>query len=239
MDEFVSFVVENQMLIYAIICLLLLIVLVAFAPRKKKVKEELVDNSPKSTDDLTIEDVTDIVNDDTFIYEKVDIKEEPKVNELDSLLEVMQKDLDAQKVMETSTSDSIDDYEDEQEKTAIISYQELLKAARENKIKTAYDDENAAIMSTRAIEAPEEIVETISHDDLTDTKKFKNSEFISPIFGKQEMVTNYPKISNFKHDEATKKESNININDDDVMTFDNTSDEEFLKTLIDFRNNLQ
>ena len=61
MDEFVSFVVENQMLIYAIICLLLLIVLVAFAPRKKKVKEELVDNSPKSTDDLTIEDVTDIV----------------------------------------------------------------------------------------------------------------------------------------------------------------------------------
>ena len=60
--------------------------------------------------------------------------------------------------------------------------------------------------------------------------RFKNTEFISPIYGRQNNNITYPKISSF----TTKKESSedkiINIGDDVDPNI------EFLKTLRDYRN---
>ena len=57
--------------------------------------------------------------------------------------------------------------------------------------------------------------------------KFKNSEFISPIYGRQNSNISYPKISTFKLEDDN---SVINISDD------NDPNTEFLKTLKDYRN---
>ncbi len=230
MDSVITFFNENEMLIYALLCLVLLILL-CFMPRKKK--HNKIDNKAedKTLDELTDEDIKDITSDDTFIYEQADFHKDDKVNELDNLLAVMQEDLEKERALEEVT----EEYEDEQEKTAIISYQELLKAARENKIKTSYDDEKIAVISTSDNAAKKSDIIEIEEENLSETKKFKNSDFISPIFGKQESVSDYPKVPNFNHQKQQKKE----YIDEELVDFDNNSDEEFLESLIAFRNNLK
>ncbi len=245
MDSVITFFNENEMLVYALLCLFLLI-LVCFIPRKKNKKEEIeevkteikeekeepIKEEVKKFEDLTKEDIKDIVNDDTFIYEQATFHEEDKVNELDNLLAIMEHDLELEKAQE----ETLEDYEDEQEKTAIISYQELLKAARENKIKTSYDDEEAAIITTKPKVKETPVLEEIKkEEELSETKKFKNSDFISPIFGKQETVSNYPKVPNFNRT----REQKVKIDDEEVINFDHNTDEEFLENLIAFRNNLK
>ena len=219
MDSVITFFNENEMLIYALLCLVLLILL-CFMPRKKK--HNKIDNKAedKTLDELTDEDIKDITSDDTFIYEQADFHKDDKVNELDNLLAVMQEDLEKERALEEVT----EEYEDEQEKTAIISYQELLKAARENKIKTSYDDEKIAVISTSDNAAKKSDIIEIEEENLSETKKFKNSDFISPIFGKQESVSDYPKVPNFNHQKQQKKE----YIDEELVDFDNNSDEDFL-----------
>lgn len=230
MDSVITFFNENEMLIYALLCLVLLILL-CFMPRKKK--HNKIDNKAedKTLDELTDEDIKDITSDDTFIYEQADFHKDDKVNELDNLLAVMQEDLEKERALEEVT----EEYEDEQEKTAIISYQELLKAARENKIKTSYDDEKIAVISTSDNAAKKSDIIEIEEENLSETKKFKNSDFISPIFGKQESFSDYPKVPNFNHQKQQKKE----YIDEELVDFDNNSDEDFLESLIAFRNNLK
>lgn len=255
MDELMTFLVENQMLLYAVGCLLLLFILVVFFPKKKKnkkqdieVKEEIV---KKKFEEFTEEEMEELIDDDIFLFEKVTLKEEPKVNELDNLLEIMEQDLEKEKIEEEPKDEY--DYEDEQEKTAIISYQELLKAAQENKIHTSYDDEEAAITSTKAIEdvKVEEVIETIeaieennkvevisNEDKNFKNREFKNSDIISPIFGKQEAKVEYPKIPSFKRNQEEPKRREDILIKEEMHSYGNSPDEEFLKTLIDFRNQL-
>lgn len=80
---------------------------------------------------------------------------------------------DIEKVLETleNTSDSrpMTTFEEEQEANAIISYQELVEAVKQKK--------EAMAVSNKDIEVKEE------------PKKFKSSEFISPIFGKDSNKT--------------------------------------------------
>ena len=60
-------------------------------------------------------------------------------------------------------------FEEEQEANAIISYQELVKAVNDKKAH---------------IENPKPLVTDTVPVELEEQPKFKNSEFISPIFGK-------------------------------------------------------
>lgn len=75
-------------------------------------------------------------------------------------------------------------FEEEQEANAIISYQELVQAVKE---KRAY---------LQATEAPKKIESEVSTEIVEENKtipKFKNSEFISPIFGKDSNNDNFLK----------------------------------------------
>lgn len=63
------------------------------------------------------------------------------------------------------------------------------------------------------------------------SSKFKNSEFISPIYGRQNSNISYPKISSFKTEEDSEEDDIINISSDV------DPNDEFLKTLRAFRNN--
>lgn len=74
-------------------------------------------------------------------------------------------------------------FEEEQEANAIISYQELVEAVRQKK-------EMMGTTSNAVKEAIETIEEKTEENIPTESKKFKSSEFISPIFGKDSNKTN-------------------------------------------------
>lgn len=73
-------------------------------------------------------------------------------------------------------------------------------------------------------------LEEIASPEKKETSKFKNTEFISPIYGRQNSNITYPKIASF-----TKAESN----EDEIINISNDLDPnvEFLKTLREYRNN--
>ncbi len=78
------------------------------------------------------------------------------------------------------------------------------------------------------VENVKPITDFSEEKEIKSHTKFKNSEFISPIYGRQNSNISYPKISSFKSDD---EDSIINISSDiDPNT-------EFLKTLRDYRDN--
>lgn len=189
-----------------------------------------------------------------------------KIN-LEEMLTAMQNDLDKK------NSNQIENFERDQEENAIISYKELKKAAEEKKAATDIfekDQEENAIISYKELETKHNPLEELfvkeekikplnkaiakieSPREIKD-KKFKNTEFISPIYGKMDEHLDYPKVRSFN------KEDDLSLNSyfgQDVSNYYNekTSNEitpnmdqlseqlkkndEFLKALKEFRSNL-
>lgn len=244
--KFLNIISSNFYLYLAIIVVLLLfniiLVIVCINQRKRrKIKD-------------TFKEIEDIVN-------SPDIKEEeetykPEVAfELEQILEKMQKDV------EVPPEEVVRKFEEEQEKNAIISYQELLDSVNNNKI-SIEEDEDGDIDYVAALEqqmndvSPESIetpvfdtkLETIddyankSHLDIIDEldidekpRKFKNSEVISPVFGRDIPDYEYKTINSFAN-------TNNKIEVEQVAGASVDSEikknEDFLKALIEFRNNL-
>lgn len=93
--------------------------------------------------------------------------------------------------LETSSNDRVmTTFEEEQEANAIISYQELVAAVKEKKAsieKSKEPNQNLLNEVTRVIENAKRDSITVPEVEVptqTVKPKFKNSEFISPIFGK-------------------------------------------------------
>lgn len=150
--------------------------------------------------------------------------------------------------------DEIMTFEEEQEEKAIISYQELLNAVKKNvkevtEPEIKKDSELESVIEDivkNDIELEEEsVLEPIKQQGGVETvekeapkpSKFQNSEFISPIFGRLNTELDYPtvkSVSEEKKEEELEKtilipklDSNIDKND------------EFLRLLKEFRNNLE
>ena len=172
----------------------------------------------------------------------VELTEEQKQAkaELERVFNMMSADLEA----EEEEISPIDEFEREQEENAIISYQELIKQAKAKgqikeepaKIKEdnfeALEEESYPKPSYQAVyetheeelyskPSYQEIYETYEEKPVEEKKKFKNSEFISPIFGIQNGNPSYPTVK--KIDRSKKVED------------ENT---QFLNSLKEFRENL-
>lgn len=76
-------------------------------------------------------------------------------------------------------------FEEEQEANAIISYQELVQAVKEKKalmeVETKQKEEIKETTQPKTLEVD---VSAAIKSEVLEKPKFKNSEFISPIFGK-------------------------------------------------------
>lgn len=185
--------------------------------------------------------------------ERVKIEDAPKKDiesvDLEAVLDKMQEDVNKTKV------DEVKSFEEEQEEKAIISYQELLKAVKKDvddvtKVEipseekpVVVEDEEAKvqIMPEEVIEksVSTPVVETVEEKETRKPSKFQNSEFISPIYGRVNNDVKYPKIPAFRE-----KQEPINHEDDleKTIVFDaikNDDNDEFLKALKEFRNNLE
>lgn len=185
--------------------------------------------------------------------ERVKIEDAPKKDiesvDLEAVLDKMQEDVNKTKV------DEVKSFEEEQEEKAIISYQELLKAVKKDvddvtKVEipseekpVVVEDEEAKVqimpeeVVEKSVSTP--VVETMEEKETRNPSKFQNSEFISPIYGRVNNDVKYPKIPAFRE-----KQEPINHEDDleKTIVFDaikNDDNDEFLKALKEFRNNLE
>ena len=192
------------------------------------------------------------IKDDFVEAERVDnelqkIEETPKSNELEEILKKMQEDIDLK------PEDVVKKFEEEQEEKAIISYQELVDNVKTGKIEVVEDEESninfvenlniedniEPIMTTEETssvtpEMVKEAVENISiYSVKEEPKKFKNSDFISPIYGVVNQKFEYPTV---------KKNEYIldimNTKDYNELTEEIKRQEEFLNALKEFRKNL-
>lgn len=197
--------------------------------------------------------------------EVMNMKEEK--SELELLLDKMQADLEAKKEQE------IEFFEKEQEEKSIISYSELKKAASK---KVDYDNSNnvneslasETIQEDNRVERLEEMLEQTkdlekpNHDDIVldnpiknddvnivknESSGFRNTDFISPVYGKQSSETNYSTIPTFTEDndvifEDEKEETPITVaplNDPYDNSRHNSNDYDMAKDNNIVDNNLQ
>lgn len=171
--------------------------------------------------------------------------------ELEQILAKMQHDI------EIPPEEVVKKFEEEQEKNAIISYQELLDSVNNNKINID-EEEEGDINYVEALEqelgnySPEPVFDTKldtiddyankSHLDIIDQleidekpKKFKTSEVISPVFGRDIPEYEYKTINSFAN-----TNNKVEVEQVAGISVDNEikKNEDFLKALIEFRNNL-
>lgn len=150
------------------------------------------------------------LEDDNVATEKID---------LDFVLEKMQEDLGKKE------KDTIRSFEEEQEEKSIISYQELLK-------KTKKED----IIEPLDFKEEPEIIEI--KDEECHEKKFKNSDFISPIYGKFNSEIDYPRIHAFEDLDVRNNEKITKELTKEKIDTEIEKNEKFLQQLKDFRKNL-
>ncbi len=199
-------------------------------------------------------------------------KIEPKSSEpkkqinLEEMLSVMQNDL------EKKNETKIENFERDQEENAIISYQELLKAADAKKAETENferDQEENAIISyqqlkdqnpiefltekPKPLKSLDQAIAKIESPRENKDKKFKSTEFISPIFGKMDEHLEYPKVRSFnKNDDLSfnsyfgedvskyyQEKNNQSVTTSvNVLSEQLKKNDEFLQALKEFRSNL-
>ena len=184
-----------------------------------------------------------------MLEEEVEKEKDNPSNELETILQKMQAEMDVK------PEDVVKKFEQEQEEKAIISYQELVDNVKSGKIEVIDDEDTGTDFveslvsdyskepistieevdnSSVTPEMVKEAIETISTESVKEEpKKFKQSEFISPIFGIMENKMEYPTV---------KKSSNMldimNTRDYNELTEEIKRQEEFLNALKEFRNNL-
>ncbi len=165
---------------------------------------------------------------------QINEEEKPKAN-LEEVLEKMQADLDKKE-------DVVAIFEQEQEEKAIISYQELLQSKNKN-----VEGSNKELLSVieqisnpdtnmyEEIEEPIEAIPTV----LEEPKKFKTTDFISPVYGKQNSNIEYPKIPNFNELKEAKNNIELEKKVDAFEELDSNHNDAFLNALKEFRSHLE
>lgn len=209
---------QNRALLFSIISVIVATILfvIYLIIKERKQDQEEIDEimyslvEPKRK---AITEVEGLKEDKKDMEEVVEKKVQPNESpvgqaadslDIESMLEQMQKDLTAK------AEDVVATFEQEQEENSIISYQELVNSLKGKK---------EPVQEVKTVEVVPAIEETISHNEQLsiDTvlnvvekepqKKFKNTDFISPVYGKMEEHLEYPTVPQFrKNDSEIEKE---------------------------------
>ena len=191
----------------------------------------------------------DVIPNNVELTPEQKAEDEKTDSNIQTLLDQMQSDLN-NKAIETY-QESINRYEDDEEANAIISYKELMKYKESL--------EKSVVLEEKDKEEIKEVIKDQKEEPKEEVKKFKRSEFISPIFGyNEEPNITYHEIKRPPRKEVKMPDSekewesdrmlkNLEDSSAEVMDFnDNAKTEEniedendkFLNTLVDFRRNL-
>ena len=219
---------SSLILLFLIILVFLMIVSITVINLITKSKNKKYDISNKN-----IKKYSELINDEILVDKDKEISEEIESLELDEPKEevIVTKPNSIEEISrlieDTLEQEPIDltKFEEEQEKDAIISYDELVKRAGAKKI--IYRAE------TKAEEKKEPVV-TIKDENNNEKKinkeyssTFKASQIVSPIYGikkTENIEENFIDLEEFKLDETKSEEEREN---------------EFLGNLKTFRNNIE
>lgn len=239
--QYLNELIQNKVLFFSVISVLVAITAfigyLLYTERKRDQEEidEIISNLVEPKRKVVTEEIEEDKKEMEVVKEKSIIEESPVMEtkqdsklDIEAMLEQMQKDLNAK------AEDVVATFEQEQEENSIISYQELVRSLKGEKV--------APIKKEQPIEEKQEVshIEQLSMDTMIEEvkdkpKRFKNTEFISPIYGKMEEHLEYPKVPQFnKNDKEIEKEletyesntesSLVNKNIDDFLgdfDFDN------------------
>lgn len=266
LDNKIVFIVIASIVLVNFICLIFLILKERKADKDEieEIVNELMDAKPRDMESDAIVKVDEVVKVEEVSSNQVDIS---------SMLSAMKKDLEAK------SEDAVATFEAEQEETSIISYQELMNSLKGKKsvdtplvteshvpLKKEQDVPIIDIDETKeipVIEIDDEVKEIktsiVKKDNFNSTdivkKKFKNTEFISPIYGKMG-ESSEASLESAKHGYVEEKIEEVsviepicdsyhtNVNLEESLDLRPLNEEirkndEFLNALKDFRKNLE
>lgn len=250
----------NLLIIVSVIIFILVIACIAYVIYKDRKKDD------EEIDEI-LDDLMKAKPRENLINAKIEvpigenikpsIKEEKNDKlDLDDMLAKMQKSLDSKQ------EEVVENFEAEQEEKAIISYQELLDSMKNNNLEEEIkqhelqQEKTASSLATNKVteflEREEPKIKKIESFVEKKDKKFKNTDFISPIFGKQDAKIEYPTIKLFDTGKHIKNEQEDLINEIDEIKNESVKKErvlnvssevdvkndEFLRALKEFRSNL-
>lgn len=273
----ILFFIIVAIIIINFICLIVLIIKERQADKKEieGIVNELMDAKPREE-----EETKEISKEIKEVIKQEVIEEDNKKSDISSMLDAMKRDLEEKK-----NEDIVANFEAEQEERSIISYQELVnslkdKNKKEDNVKLdtvpiieiedksdipviEIDEKNDVPVIEIEDENLEEAKQFIEdNEDLIKQenevkKKFKTTEFISPIYGKMENTAEYPTIrANNKHEMKVEEEDidiekhsrntkyRTNLSLEETLNIEPLKEEikkndEFLSALKDFRKNLE
>lgn len=227
----ILFEIPDTLIIGVIAFVLLIIIIVAFfiKARSRKVK-------PISEDDRYDRDFLEEVEPREIKVEKITDEQLAAKAELEKVYKRMSEDLERQ----NNAKDEIEDFERQQEESAIISYQELIKQS--DKLKKEYE----TIEKVPAKKHREETLKIEEKDEDKKPKKsektkygqnkgFKSSDIVSPIYGIQSnknMLKQKNSTKSKKSDIISKAYNEKEFDEEKTQNID------FLNSLKEFRKNL-
>lgn len=231
MREFIDLLLNDSVFFLIGITIIVLIILIIICVVLLKKKYDIVE--VKDSDEVNYDNNITKLN--TLVNEQVKSIEEPKAIEVEaSSIESNDNKIDLEAMlskMEETLNEkdkAIANFEQEQEEKAIISYEELKKAVNQNS--------NTNVTKVDSLEPKVPVINEIKKEATVtnSTKNFKNTDFISPIYGKMDNNYEYPTISNF--DEEMVEEPK-----EDIVSAKHSknNNEVFLDSLKQFRKNLE
>lgn len=247
--QYLNELIQNKALFFSVMSVLVAtIVFIAYLIyRERKKDQEEIDEIMSSLVEPKRKTIAEEVEEDK--EEKMEVvqevetkKQEPVVKtkqdsslDIEAMLEQMQKDLSAK------AEDVVATFEQEQEENSIISYQELVRSLKGENVVPVQTSVEPVIkveepVAKKEVPHTEQLsMDTMMQETKVEPKRFKNTEFISPVYGKMEEHLEYPTVPQFnKNDREIEKEletyesntesSLVNKNIDDFLgdfDFDN------------------
>lgn len=236
MKEFIDLLLNDSVFFLIAVTIVVLIILIIICVILLKKKYDIVEVTERKDNTLNdnVNKLNTLVNEPIEIYEeeiKEDFKEtlvennviEEKNNKMDleAMLSKMEETLNEK-------DKAIANFELEQEEKAIISYEELKKAVNQNN--------NTTVTKVASLEPKKEVVEKREVvNNIKDNRNFKNTDFISPIYGRMDNNYEYPTISNIEEEVKDEPKENVIVG----AKHSKNNNEAFLDSLKQFRRNLE
>lgn len=238
MKSFIDLLLNDSVLFLIAITIIVLIVLIIICILllKKRYDLDSNDNKLEIKSNNALAELSELTKETSSVAQSVENLNSRNEDNIDKNLTTEDDKIDLEAMlskMEATLNEkeqAIVNFEQEQEEKAIISYEELKKAVSQNN--------NTEVTKVESLEPKlpvQEIDKSIELDHKD--KSFKNTDFISPIFGKMDNNYDYPKIEEFAEQRTVfKKNANENLT---FAKHSEDKNEAFLDSLKQFRKNLE
>ena len=247
---FLEFVSNNLYLYLAIIIALLIVdiilSIICINQRKRKnIKEEFIEiEKAEELDEVKPEVAFELEQILNQMQKDIETKPEEVVRKFEEEQE-QKAIISYQELVDSVNNNKIDVVDDEEgtidfvvalemenKNNSAADYLEKVEDINEDKTLNTIDD-NIDIVNPIMNKSHLDVIDEMDYDDSP--KKFKSSEILSPVFGRMQPNFEYRKINSFAN---TNNKIEIEQVAGESVETDLKNNEDFLKALIDFRNNL-